>query len=532
MKEFKTTTDASTWKKENLKLCKIYNTFETKKSIKDYDEYWEKLPDKNSTSPKSKILNKLENLFEDKNAKIKESVYIFTDLTWQDLGFVNSFYKYIPISNTPEMKRDAINEKQFNQLKAGYQYGIHKAYLTGSLLQPEIVTQATRRNTDKTLPLRQEIILKLEIPKGTPMLALADHVDIALPRNQGIEITNITNKGTHIQIEGKLVPRSKITNMIQEKEKEMNEKAKSLLHFNKLDIRNLPFKVVKYELTSLYASKMVADSLNVFKQLYSNLPNDALIECIKRMNKDGAFTFVDYSLGEGILGYYDPNSKRFFINLSMQEMLKDPHQGVNTISHETGHAFDHLVFGNKDLHLSYCSQEPEFINIYIKTYLDTIFTQTSPEIIAPHDTPQEIQRKQGANKEIQKINQYKAHLKQQFAELKKRNPQIIDTIQKYFEKEIKEDTLKEVSIIKYLVKKGRLTLPELSPKKVMQFLQSDTKQHSIEEYILTTAAEFFAGVFSYMYSPDRKERERIEKEAPEAVKFIKNKMEDLLKKIK
>ncbi|MCR6850437.1 ADP-ribosyltransferase [Bacillus sp. IBL03825] len=45
---------------------------------------------------------------------------------------------------------------------------------------------------------------------------------------------------------------------------------------------------------------------------------------------------------------------------------------------------------------------------------------------------------------------------------------------------------------------------------------------TIEPYIKTNSVEFFAGVFNYLHSPNLSDREQIQKEAPEACKFIQN----------
>lgn len=159
------------------------------------------------------------------------------------------------------------------------------------------------------------------------------------------------------------------------------------------------------------------------------------------------------------------------------------------------------------MNLSECSQEPEFIKKYIQTYLDTISTPIPLKIISPHDTPQEIQRKQDENKNIQETNQHKERIKHKFNELKNHDPNIIETIREYLGKKI-TDIFEENVIIDYLVDEARLTLKGLGENGIREFLKEKSKLNFIETYILQTAAELFAGVFSYIYSPDPKERER------------------------
>ncbi|MGH0590634.1 anthrax toxin lethal factor-related metalloendopeptidase [Bacillus mycoides] len=53
---------------------------------------------------------------------------------------------------------------------------------------------------------------------------------------------------------------------------------------------------------------------------------------------------------------------------------------------------------------------------------------------------------------------------------------------------------------------------------------------TIEEYIKINSEEFFAGVFGYLYSPNLKEKQQIQREAPEACEFIEEKMDSVKKR--
>ncbi|PGT56944.1 lethal factor domain protein [Bacillus cereus] len=50
-----------------------------------------------------------------------------------------------------------------------------------------------------------------------------------------------------------------------------------------------------------------------------------------------------------------------------------------------------------------------------------------------------------------------------------------------------------------------------------------------ERYATTNSEEFFAEIFKAIYSPDSKQREAVKKEAPDAVEYIKNKIEEYIK---
>ncbi|WP_242320153.1 ADP-ribosyltransferase [Bacillus cereus group sp. BfR-BA-01349] len=58
--------------------------------------------------------------------------------------------------------------------------------------------------------------------------------------------------------------------------------------------------------------------------------------------------------------------------------------------------------------------------------------------------------------------------------------------------------------------------------KFIEIFNRERGNITIEPYIKQDAAEFFAGVFNYLYSPKISDREQIQKEAPDACKFIRN----------
>ncbi|HDR6247892.1 TPA: hypothetical protein QCU24_005775 [Bacillus cereus] len=502
IKQFEKEEDAKKWEEKHFKELELKNqrtlhTIYTTYHIEDINQQLGTTRQRSKLKPDMQTkVQKIDTMLKEPNAKIKEAIYVYKNLTAEDLGFTSPFYN----KNTHE-----IDVKQFDALKTSYQYGIHNGYILAELLPGE--------------KQEQEILLKLEVPKGTPLLTIPGQINL-LPRGKGIEITNITNKGHYIQIEGKLVEQKEIRNHIEQKEVEMNAVARK-----QMGIKDANFKVVIYDLTSLYASRIYADTLNVFKQLYSNINNTLLTECIRQMNRDGAFTFVDHSLEEGVYGYYVPSSKRFFIDLTHPEVLKVSHEGTNTILHETGHAFDHLIFKNKTPGLNECSQEAEFINIYINTFLETIFTPAPFKKIEPNDIPQEKENKTKYNEQIVQINQIKMRIKAEYDKLKNHDP---NAIRKSLESPIKDfDTFKEDVIIDYLLK--NLNIPQKQGK---IFLKNKGRINFIETYILKTAAELFAGTFGYIHSPNLKERERIQKEAPDVVKFIENKIKALLNELK
>lgn len=58
--------------------------------------------------------------------------------------------------------------------------------------------------------------------------------------------------------------------------------------------------------------------------------------------------------------------------------------------------------------------------------------------------------------------------------------------------------------------------------KFIEIFNRERGNITIEPYVKQDAAEFFAGVFNYLYSPKISDREQIQKEAPDACKFIRN----------
>ncbi|HDR4766491.1 TPA: hypothetical protein QCR57_005733 [Bacillus cereus] len=73
--------------------------------------------------------------------------------------------------------------------------------------------------------------------------------------------------------------------------------------------------------------------------------------------------------------------------------------------------------------------------------------------------------------------------------------------------------------VDYLLIKGKI------PSKTSEFISIYNREKeniTIEPYIKKDSVEFFAGVFNYLYSPKKSDREQIQKEAPEACKFIKD----------
>ena len=74
-----------------------------------------------------------------------------------------------------------------------------------------------------------------------------------------------------------------------------------------------------------------------------------------------------------------------------------------------------------------------------------------------------------------------------------------------------------------------LLFDDISMSKQFKTIYAEEKDSiTIEPYIKKNSQEFFAGVFSYLYSPIPKEREQIQKEAPKASRFIKEKMESVI----
>ncbi|SPT76334.1 MULTISPECIES: ADP-ribosyltransferase [Bacillus cereus group] len=285
--------------------------------------------------------NLLKNIVENHAVKIPQSMYVYKELTAHEVGLTKQIL---------QEQTHQIDKEQYTAFQKEFQYGISRSFMLTNLS-----------------PLHQDhadapLILKLEIPRGTPLTYVTENT-MMLPQDQGIEIvkkTVITDQQgkEKIQLEGKIVSKQEIVQKIKNVETALNTQFKQLINSN--------HALVTFEIDGFYASSMLSRSETMIKEVTQNIPNALLIHCLTQMNPNGALFFTDKPLDNYIehvdnsrSGLYDPATQRIYLQVNNLSHIEEKGQDLSTILSTFGYAIDYL--GKEHVTLS---QTAEFKAIY------------------------------------------------------------------------------------------------------------------------------------------------------------------------
>ncbi|MGU3443773.1 hypothetical protein ACLBXI_28875, partial [Bacillus cereus] len=419
-----------------------------------------------------------------KNKGLSESIYAHVNMTDLEIGdgkVTDSFAT--TWNNTSQYYQNGkVDVERVKALKQSFQYGIVKGFLCGKLL-PEASTP------------NKVIRLKLEIPKGTRVCYWTDD-SILVERNKGIEIQDITviedeKTNPFIEIKGKLVNREELEQKIKQAEIDINKK-----HFPAFSKENK--QIIKFDLSSLYASRAVAMADECIAILKNNIPENILTACFQKMNSEGAIYFSDQDLKNVVraddkstlLGRLDGFQKVLYTTCRGQftKGLKGQQTDLlGTLIHEFGHACDFILFNGE-------TSNVPFQRLYINKWIEGLGENGFhvEEFLKAFQT---IQTKdlQDAQKETRPAEKYLRTMQANLINLKK---------------------------IPLIAQNLKLDL------KTLQTEMGKIQRQSFTQYATVNAWEYFAELFRALYGGDSNSKERVMEEEAKAVQFIKKLIEN------
>ncbi|MEV2287045.1 ADP-ribosyltransferase [Paenibacillus larvae] len=337
---------AKKWTEENFKEWKNSLNSEQKKLLKDSA----RIQKVNAELKKfrgrfigddsiRKDVDKLDKALEDKSAKLDHSIRIYRNLTSEELGYaLDSFY---------EKGKMTIDWEQYRQFSDDFKYGLIHDFMKANL---------THHSKNRSYP----ILLDLKAPKGNSMGYLKED-KVFIDRNQGYQVNSIkiiVEKGREvIKVEAELISSTEVTDRIKAAQIRLNDKFTQELGIEK--------SALEFKINGFYSSLMTHRSELLLENLVSNVPRNIMVDTVKKMNRNASFIFTDNSLdfhgGDGDeKGFYDSNYKTLTISINDKEHISKKDDDIITLTHEFGHAVDHLLFKKIS------EKDTEFIKIYEK----------------------------------------------------------------------------------------------------------------------------------------------------------------------
>ncbi|HDX9707077.1 TPA: hypothetical protein ROY17_004800 [Bacillus thuringiensis] len=353
IQEFTTEAEAETYLNSKLLPPPLteaeINLLSNLDKLVDLNEKLEKYRNASSNLISSSVKNnikEMDNVFS-KATKTETPIVVYIPLTESELGYKKgNFDSYTKNADGQVEKLTKIAEDSFKELEGNFQYGSMNTFRAAQLVKP----------TDITEP----IVLKLTIPKNTPLLP-GYASKVVLPRDKGLNISNAkiiknpndNGREEYIQVEGIIVSKDEITSKIKVAEASVNKKFQEIIGDNRA-------KLVSFEMDGLYASSVEAKAEALLKKLTQTVPSKVMLNVLDKMNQDSAFIFTDKSLtnyhnyaNTTTAGFYYPVEKQLYIQpnhpaeLSFKEMEssligKTP-ESEETLRHEFMHAVDALL---------------------------------------------------------------------------------------------------------------------------------------------------------------------------------------------
>ncbi|MGU3443621.1 ADP-ribosyltransferase, partial [Bacillus cereus] len=469
------------------------------------------------------------------SAKLKDNIYVHIPLTPEAIGIdSDKFY-------TDEDKIDKI---QANPVINFFKYGVVNTFLVTTLTKPEY---------SKTNP----IILKLAIPEGTAA-GYVDDETLILSRNHGIEIKSIkiitdkipieNDRGEVnnvevevVEVEGVIVSKDKVKKNVKEVEAVLNDEYKKIVLSDgkiaedvKRIFRNTDKKILSFDIGGFYAAINVARAANLLIQLTQNVKSSIIFACVEKMNDKGAFTFTDRSLqtynkpftkdpiDNGVLGFYTSTERILYIEVSHLAHETDGRidpfnkmtggEDIATVIHEFGHAVDHLLFNY------FFEKKSSEFKTFFKEYYDRVEHMAIDTIFAENENSKKTNNIDLLEKQIRLDPVISAEMDAQMATAKNENEK----------KLIKDKFINEIAEILAF---DLISWDDFSGKanwsKVDSIIRRYIDNKFMSSYAYTDIGEFFAELFSFIYTPNTKIREQVDLIYADVVDFIKRQLDKI-----